>query len=49
MMDMNDAKESLGVDEDVDLVTCEVPQGGVLFLNNLIPHRWVVMFFTNLL
>eukprot|EP00884_Botryococcus_braunii_P019311 jgi/Botrbrau1/6063/Bobra.177_1s0003.1 len=39
MMDLEDAKASLGVDEEVDLVTCEVPQGGVLFLNNLIPHR----------
>lgn len=42
MMDIEDAKASLGVDEESDLVTCEVPQGGVLFLNNLIPHRWAL-------
>eukprot|EP00730_Choanoeca_flexa_P018131 TRINITY_DN8800_c0_g1_i6.p2 TRINITY_DN8800_c0_g1~~TRINITY_DN8800_c0_g1_i6.p2 ORF type:complete len:402 (+),score=73.78 TRINITY_DN8800_c0_g1_i6:1297-2502(+) len=29
----------LGVDMSKDVVTCEVPKGGVLFLNNLIPHR----------
>ena len=28
-----------GVDFKEDIVLCEVPFGGVLFLNNLIPHR----------
>lgn len=32
---------SLGVDPVGDIVTCEVPMGSVLFLNNLIPHRSV--------
>lgn len=40
MMDLEDAQSSLGVDEARDLVTCVVPEGGVLFLNNLIPHRY---------
>lgn len=31
--------ERLGCDLARDVVTCEVPRGGVLFLNNLIPHR----------
>ena len=30
---------TLGVDLEKDIVTCEVPMGGVLFLNNCIPHR----------
>jgi hypothetical protein len=30
---------TLGVDMTRDVVTCEVPFGSVLFLNNLIPHR----------
>jgi len=29
----------LGVSEEKDIVTCEVPYGSVLLLNNLIPHR----------
>ena len=29
----------LGADMDKDVVTCEVPLGGLLLLNNLIPHR----------
>lgn len=36
---LEEAARTLGVDPDVDLVTCEVPKGGVLFLNNLVPHR----------
>ena len=31
--------KSLGVDMQKDVVTCEVPMGGVLFLTNCIPHR----------
>ena len=30
---------ALGADLERDLVTCEVPYGSVLLLNNLIPHR----------
>lgn len=30
---------TLGCDMGKDIVTCEVPLGSVLFLNNLIPHR----------
>lgn len=29
----------LQVDLEKDLVVCEVPYGGVLFLNNAIPHK----------
>jgi hypothetical protein len=32
-------EKSLGVNLKKDLVTCEMPMGSVLFLNNLIPHR----------
>lgn len=31
--------KTLECDIQRDLVTCEVPKGSVLFLNNLIPHR----------
>ncbi len=32
-------EKTLGVDVARDTVTCEVPFGGILFLNNCIPHR----------
>ena len=32
-------EKSLGVDMKKDVVTCEVPLGGMLLLNNCIPHR----------
>ncbi|XP_066263528.1 phytanoyl-CoA dioxygenase domain-containing protein 1 homolog [Branchiostoma lanceolatum] len=32
-------ERTLGVDMKTDVVTCEVPYGGVLFINNAIPHR----------
>jgi hypothetical protein len=32
-------EKTLGVDMEKDVVTCEVPLGGVLLLNNCIPHR----------
>ncbi|XP_078000823.1 uncharacterized protein LOC144453411 [Glandiceps talaboti] len=32
-------EKSLNVNMKEDVVTCEVPYGGVLFLNNMIPHR----------
>lgn len=38
-MDEEDAAKELGVDMAADVVTCEVPFGSVLFLNNIIPHR----------
>ncbi|XP_065897644.1 uncharacterized protein [Dysidea avara] len=31
--------KTLGVDLDKDVITCEVPYGGVLFINNCVPHR----------
>ena len=31
--------ETLNVNLDQDIVTCGVPYGGVLFLNNCVPHR----------
>lgn len=38
-MDEAAAQRDLGVDLQRDAVTCEVPLGGVLFLNNIVPHR----------
>ena len=35
----DEMEKTLGVDLERDIVTCEVPFGGVLFLNNSIPHR----------
>lgn len=35
----DDMTKELGVDLSEDLVVCEVPYGGVLFMNNAIPHR----------
>ena len=35
----DEMEKTLGVDLKRDIVTCEVPFGGVLFLNNCIPHR----------
>jgi len=32
-------EKSLGADMERDVVTCEVPFGGMLLLNNCIPHR----------
>ncbi|XP_068681653.1 uncharacterized protein [Montipora foliosa] len=32
-------KNTLDVDFEKDIVLCEVPFGGVLFINNMIPHR----------
>nr|XP_054757893.1 uncharacterized protein LOC129264043 [Lytechinus pictus] len=34
-----DMIETLGVDMDKDLVTCDMSYGGVLFMNNCVPHR----------
>ncbi len=31
--------KTLGIDMDSDVVTCEVPLGGVLFISNCVPHR----------
>ena len=38
-MDEEDAARQLEVDMERDVVTCEMPFGSVLFLNNIIPHR----------
>jgi len=40
-MDKESANETLGVEctNTDNWVTCEMPMGSVLFLNNLIPHR----------
>ena len=35
----DEMEKTLGVDLKRDIVTCEVPFGGILFLNNCIPHR----------
>ena len=38
-LEEEEIEQTLGVSVERDLVTCEVPFGGVLFLNNSIPHR----------
>ena len=37
---------TVDVDFEKDIVLCEVPFGGVLFINNLIPHRRFVYLFS---
>ena len=32
-------EKTLKVDMSKDVVTCAVPYGGALFINNMIPHR----------
>lgn len=39
MMDEKDAEEKLNIDMEKDKVLCEVPYGGMLLINNMIPHR----------
>ena len=38
-LDEKEMERSLGVDMKKDVVTCEVPLGGMLLINNCIPHR----------
>ena len=40
-VDLNEEEmvKTLNVNLDEDIVTCEVPYGGVLFINNCVPHR----------
>ena len=38
-LEEKEMETSLGVDLKKDIVTCEVPFGGMLLLNNCIPHR----------
>ena len=38
-LEEEEIKRTLGVSVERDSVTCEVPFGGVLFLNNSLPHR----------
>ena len=39
----------LDVDFEKNIVLCEVPFGGVLFLNNLVPHRRYILLLLLLL
>ncbi|BFZ07347.1 hypothetical protein BsWGS_10386 [Bradybaena similaris] len=39
MMDEKDAEEKLKIDMEKDKILCEVPYGGMLLINNMIPHR----------
>ncbi|XP_062615047.1 uncharacterized protein LOC134276778 [Saccostrea cucullata] len=39
MLEEEEMVKTLEVDLDKDIVTCEVPYGGMLLLNNMIPHR----------
>ena len=38
-LEEKEMENSLGVDLEKDIVSCEVPFGGMLLLNNCIPHR----------
>ena len=38
-LDEENMVKELDVDMDKDIVTCEIPYGGVLFLQNCVPHR----------
>jgi len=38
-LEKEEMANELGVNLEKDLVVCEVPYGGVLFMNNAIPHR----------
>lgn len=38
-LDEKEMEKTLGIDMKKDVITCEVPMGGILFLNNCIPHR----------
>ena len=40
---------AVDVDFEKDIVLCEVPFGGVLFINNLVPHRRFVFLCSLLL
>ena len=39
MLQEDEMEKTLEVDMSEDVVTCAVPYGGVLFINNMIPHR----------
>lgn len=39
MLEEEEMAKTLEVDLDKDIVTCPVPYGGMLLLNNMIPHR----------
>ncbi|XP_060071963.1 uncharacterized protein LOC132551834 [Ylistrum balloti] len=39
MVDEEEMEKSLGMNPATDIVTCEIPYGGMLLLNNMIPHR----------
>lgn len=43
----DEMEKTLGVDMSKDVVTCEFPKGGVLFLNNAIPHRSLQNYSSN--
>ena len=38
-LDEKEMEKTLGVDLERDVVTCEVPFGGMVLFNNCIPHR----------
>eukprot|EP00118_Oscarella_pearsei_P025637 m.308505 g.308505 ORF g.308505 m.308505 type:complete len:393 (+) comp44135_c0_seq1:74-1252(+) len=38
-LDVKEMEKTLDIDYERDIVTCEIPLGGVLWLNNVIPHR----------
>ncbi|XP_076463481.1 phytanoyl-CoA dioxygenase domain-containing protein 1-like [Babylonia areolata] len=39
MLDEEEMTRTLGVDMEKDVKLCQVPYGGILLINNLIPHR----------
>ncbi|XP_028403568.1 uncharacterized protein LOC114526234 isoform X2 [Dendronephthya gigantea] len=47
-LDVKEMQTTLGVDMENDVVLCEVPFGGVLFINNLVPHRSLKNYSKNI-
>lgn len=47
-LDEKNMMSELDVDMNKDIVTCEVPMGSVLFLNNLVPHRSLENYSENI-
>ncbi|XP_030854236.1 uncharacterized protein LOC100893311 [Strongylocentrotus purpuratus] len=47
-VEVEDMVETLGVDMDKDLVTCDMSYGGVLFMNNCVPHRSLTNLSNNI-
>ena len=45
MLEEDEIEKTLEVDMSKDVVTCVIPYGGALFINNMIPHRRYNMLY----